>query len=80
MKAVFEYNLEDNRDRAKYLVATKAQDLLQAVDDFAQHLRTAVKYRTDTMSEEQIEAYTSIREIFYATLLDNGINLDELHQ
>lgn len=70
MKAKFEFNLpEEGKDFRTY---AKANDLLSAIYEFQNYLRQQEKYMD---SPDGIEA---IRKMFHDTLVENGIDLDEL--
>jgi len=70
MKAKFTFNLPE--ESPDYNVYHKAPNLLSALWDYSNYLRH---------QERQAETPDTIeimRKRFYETLLDNGVNLDEL--
>lgn len=66
MKATMEFNLDDKFDQHIYKVMNSAQDLLQALQEFDQKLRSMHKY------EDVADAY-NYREILRSVLDEHNV-------
>jgi hypothetical protein len=76
MKAILEFNLDDNDDRVSHLRAIKALDMALAISELDSKLRQIVKYGADdSMCHTTVSA---IREELHNILENYNILLDEL--
>lgn len=78
MKAILEFNLDDETDDASYLQCVKAKDMACALWDIDQHLRGETKYAPDSMPQEVYDALVKVREDIREILNSYNIDLDEL--
>ena len=78
MKAILEYDLNEGEDRRAHLRATKSLDLVLALWDIDQHLRSETKYAPDDASEEVYDALDKTRDKLHEILSDYNISFDEL--
>ena len=78
MKAILEFNLDEQDDRVAHLRAVKALDVAIALWDIEQHLRAQTKYAPDSMSSEVYDALQETRDKFYEIMNERSIDLDEL--
>ena len=70
-KATLEFDLNDPDDSILHLRYIKSTDILLALHEFDQHLRSESKYRDNEEAEK-------LREKFWEILGDNNISIDEL--
>ena len=78
MKAILEFNLDDSYDKEAHKRAVKSLDLVLALWDMDQYLRSETKYAPDSMSQEVYDALDKTRDKFYEILNDHNISFDEL--
>ena len=78
MKAILEFNLDEQDDRAAHLRAVKALSMAVALWDMDEYLRRETKYASDLMPIEVYKNLEEVRDRFREIMSDNGINLDEL--
>lgn len=84
MKVNIEFNLDQSNEEyfeenAALLRLIKSKDLLIAISNFDDKLRSIIKYN-DKLSDEQIEMAEDIRQKLHDELLEYGINIEELLQ
>lgn len=79
-KATLEYNLEEQDERMAHMRAVKSLDLILAIWDIEQYLRSNTKYAPDSMNSEVYEAFQKVRDNFYRILDEHNISIDELLQ
>ena len=75
MKAILEFDLQDEDDRIEHQMMLKSKDMTIALWDMSQELRKKVKYAPDDLSEDAYKAYEEIQEIFYDILNQHNIDL-----
>jgi len=75
MKAILEFDLQDEDDRIEHQMMLKSKDMTIALWDMSQELRKKVKYAPDDLSEDTYKAYEEIQEIFYDILNQHNIDL-----
>ena len=78
MKGILKFDLNDFDDKQAHLRAVKSLDLVLALMDIGNELRTKVKYASDDTSSETIKAYEDIRDDYFRILSNHGIDIDEL--
>jgi hypothetical protein len=76
MKAYLKFDLDDKFQSVEFTRCTKSLDLVLALDNFTQRLRSRLKH--GTLTTEQYDEADLIRSWFYQELEDRGVNLDEL--
>lgn len=84
MKVNIEFDLDQNNEEwveenAALMRFIKSKDLLIAISNFDDKLRSIIKYNSH-LSEEHIEMAEDIRQKLHNELLDYGINIEELLQ
>jgi len=79
MKAILEFDLNEQEDVAAHKRATKALDMALALWDIDHYLRTQVKYN-EALTQEAHDACESARERFYEILNERNISIDEILQ
>jgi hypothetical protein len=79
MKAILEFDLNEQEDVAAHKRATKALDMALVLWDIDHYLRTQVKYN-EALTQEAHDAFVSARERFYEILNDHNINVDDILQ
>lgn len=67
MEATIKFNLDEDYDRSLFEVMNKAQDLLLAIQEYDQKLRSMYKY------EEIPDAY-NYRELLQNILIERHVN------
>lgn len=67
MEATIKFNLEEESDQHLFEVMTKAQDLLLAINEYDQKLRSMYKY------EDIADAY-NYRELLQNILIERHVN------
>lgn len=72
MKALLEFDLSDPDDQRRHAQYINAPKMASALWDFAQKIREKRKY-----SEQDTWEILDVSEVFYQTLADNNVNLDE---
>lgn len=72
MKAILKYKIPEEESEFKH--AVKGRDAFLSLWDFAQYLRSEIKYKDH--SEEELTLLENIRNNFYETLNGHGIDLD----
>jgi hypothetical protein len=78
MKAVLEFDLNDPDDAMAHLRATMSTKLAICLCDIQEEIRKKLKYEGDTMEEKEFQAWENMNKIFFTTLEENGIILDDL--
>ena len=78
MKAILEFNLDDNHDEEAHKRAIKSLDLALALWNMDQHLRSETKYAPDTIHPEAYKALSETRDKLHEIMSDHNIDLDEL--
>ena len=78
MKAILEFDFENEFDKADHLRAIKSTDLASALWDMDQYLRSKTKYAPDSMPPEVYEALLETRDKLHEIMSDHSIDLDEL--
>ena len=61
MKAILEFDLQDEDDRIEHQMMLKSKDMTIALWDMSQELRKKVKYAPDDLSEDTYKAYEEIQ-------------------
>lgn len=76
MKAILEFDLNDEFDIKSHKQAVKSQDMAISLWEISQAIRSKLKYGELTEEEEKI--WEEVRTMFYEKLEDNNIYLDEI--
>lgn len=79
MKAILEFDLNEQEDIVAHKRATKALDMAIVLWDIDHYLRTQIKYN-ETLSEEAHDAFESVRQRFYEILNERNVSIDEILQ
>jgi hypothetical protein len=74
MKAILEFNLPD--DDQEYNLANNSYNFWRVLYELDQELRAKTKYAPDDMSDDDYDAYQSIRDKLHELMRDNNVNLD----
>ena len=78
MKAILEFDLNEADDMIEHKRCIKALDICLAIWEMDQYLRTKTKYESDGMTEEEYNAYETMREKLRELLEERSISFDEL--
>lgn len=78
MKAILEFNLDEQDDRAAHLRAVKALDMAIALWDMEEYLRRQTKYASDLMPIEVYKNLEEVRDKFREIMSERSIDIDEL--
>jgi hypothetical protein len=78
MKAILEFDLNEAEDMIEHKRCIKALDICLAIWDMDQYLRTRIKYESDGMTEEEYNAYETMRDKLREILEERSISFDEL--
>lgn len=78
MKAILEYDLNDQDDVMAHRRAVMSLPLTICLCDIKEEIRKKLKYEGDTMEEKEYQAWENMNKIFFTALHDNGIVLDNL--
>lgn len=78
MKAILEFDLNEEDDVIAHKRCVQSLDLVLMLWDVEQELRKLTKYAPDSMSQETYDELTKFREWFYETLNEKNISLDNL--
>ena len=76
-KAILEFDLRDPEDVEVHKRVIKSLDLVLALWDIEEYLRSQTKYN-DNLSKEAYDALDKAREEFYNILKNRNISFDEL--
>jgi hypothetical protein len=76
MKAILEFNLDDDFDVKAHKQAVKSQDMAHSLWEISQAIRSKLKY--GELTEEEEKVWEEVRTMFYEKLEDNFVYLDEL--
>lgn len=79
MKAILEFDLNEQEDIVAHKRATKALDMALALWDIDHYLRTQVKYN-EALTQEAQDAFERAQERFYEILNEHNISIDEVLQ
>lgn len=74
MKAILEFKLPD--DQQEFDLANNALNFWKVLYELDQELRANTKYAPDDMSEDDYDAYQSIRDKLYEIMKDNNVSFD----
>lgn len=76
-KAILEFDLNEEHDVIAHKRAVMSYELIAALLDIEQYLRSQIKYN-DELSKEAYEALEKMREEFYEILKNRNISFDDL--
>jgi hypothetical protein len=74
MKVTFELNLPE--DKEDYKTFSNAQEYRLALWELEQYLRSKTKYPPDSVSDEELKGYKTVREEFYRILQARNLDID----
>ena len=77
MKAILEFNMDEIDDVTAHKRAIKSLDMILALSDFDNHLRSELKYN-DNLSEVEYDLLDRTREKLYQIMNDHNVSIDEL--
>ena len=77
MKAILEFNMDEIDDVTSHKRAIKSLDMILALSDFDNHLRSELKYN-DNLSEVEYDLLDKTREKLYQIMNDHNVSIDEL--
>lgn len=77
MKAVLEFDLDNQEDKDRYIQCVKAQDMAIVLFEFARNSRKKVE-NSYVEGEEWHTAIFKVYEEFYELLEEHNINIDEI--
>jgi hypothetical protein len=75
MKAILEFSLPE--DQPEFNNAIKGGDWKHVCWEMDQYLRKRIKY-DESLSEEQLRVYESVREELYGFMIENKVDLYEV--
>jgi len=76
MKAVIEFDLNDEMDILTHKRFMSIDSVYYVLWQFTEEMRRQVKYNTNNYNGEQLEAIEKLRETFNELLINNQISLD----
>jgi hypothetical protein len=76
MKAVIEFDLNDEMDVLTHKRFMSIDSVYYALWQFTEEMRRQVKYNTQNYNGDQLEAIEKLRETFNELLINNQITLD----
>ena len=76
MKAVIEFNLNDEMDVLTHKRFMSIDSVYYVLWRFTEEMRRQVKYNTNNYNGDQLEAIEKLRETFNELLINNQITLD----
>jgi len=76
MKAILEFNLDDNDDQMAHLRAIKATDMAVVLWEMDEYLRGQIKH--GLIDDNAHKALSITRDTLYCLMSNHNINLDEL--
>jgi len=77
MKAILEFNMDEIDDVTSHKRAIKSLDMILALSDFDNHLRSELKYN-DNLSEVEYDLLDKTREKLYQIMNEHNVSIDEL--
>ena len=78
MKAILEFNLDEQDDVMAHLRAVKSLDMALTLWDIDGYLRGQIKHAPDSMSPEVYSTLQDVRDKLYEIMSKHSIDLDEL--
>jgi hypothetical protein len=78
MKAILEFDLNDNEDQVAHMRAVKSLDMALTLWDMEQYLRSETKYAPDSINPEVYEKLQDVRLKLREIMSKRSIDLDEL--
>lgn len=77
MKAIIEFNLDDESDRYQFKLCNKASDMSLVIFEFKYKVRQMIEDRLNVIKDKE-ELLENIFIYFDDLLLENNVNLDDL--
>jgi hypothetical protein len=77
MKAILEFNMDEIDDVTSHKRAIKSLDMILALSDFDNHLRSELKYN-ENLSEVEYDLLDKTREKLYQIMNEHNVSIDEL--
>lgn len=78
MKAILEFNLDEQDDEMAHKRAVKSLDMALTLWDIDGYLRGQIKHAPDSMSPEVYGSLQDVRDKLYEIMSKHSIDLDEL--
>lgn len=78
MKAILEFNLDEQDDEMAHKRAVKSLDMALTLWDIDGYLRGQIKHAPDSMSPEVYGTLQDVRDKLYEIMSKHSIDLDEL--
>jgi hypothetical protein len=78
MKAILEFNLDEQDDEMAHKRAVKSLDMALTLWDIDGYLRGQIKHAPDSMSPEVYGTLQDVRRKLYEIMSKHSIDLDEL--
>ena len=78
MKAILEFDLNDNEDQVAHMRAIKALDMALTLWDMEQYLRSETKYAPDSINPKVYEKLQDVRLKLREIMSKRSIDLDDL--
>ena len=78
MRAILEFDLNDNEDQVAHMRAVKALDMALTLWDMEQYLRSETKYASDLMPIEVYNTLKDVRLKLGEIMSKHSIDIDEL--
>lgn len=78
MKAILEFNLDEQDDEMAHKRAVKSLDMALTLWDMDGYLRGQIKHAPDSMSPEVYGTLQDVRDKLYEIMSKHSIDLDEL--
>jgi hypothetical protein len=76
MKAILEFDLNDNEDQVAHMRAIKALDMALTLWDIDQYLRGQIKH--GLIDDSAHKALSTTRDTLYSLMNNRNVDLDEL--
>jgi hypothetical protein len=76
-RVTIEHVIRSPEDEKELMNQLKNADLRLAMWDYAQWLRSAIKYNSESLTAEEVNGIDKAREAFYQHLRDNEVSIDD---
>ena len=79
MIATLEFDLNDEGERIRHQLCLDAPNILSAIQDHFEWLRSQIKYAPETVPPEIVETFERCRTELFEALETRNIDLDRYH-
>ena len=77
-KGILEFDLNDQDEVMAHKRCVKSLDIILALWDLDQSLRSKTKYAPDSLPQDKYDAYQEIRDELRELMLNHNVSFDEL--